>query len=212
MQTTYAPCARACFTSVITLIVEYAALMPHSTTSSLPTIWFESLPVTAPSVARQPAYAVSTQIVRSSRLAPSAWKSGWPAKYCTCPIVPAYENGRIAGAPLSAMMARQRATMVASASSQEIGVNSPAPSEDGGPATPDPHTPFGPTRLRGRSTRSGECTRSAYARTLPQITPCVNGWSGFPVTSTIRPCSVSTTSAHADGQSCGQTDNIATTN
>ena len=40
-------------------------------------------------VARQPAYAVSTQIVRCRRLAPSAWKSGWPAKYCTCPMVPA---------------------------------------------------------------------------------------------------------------------------
>ena len=54
MQTTCAPAARACFTSVITLMLEYAALMPHSTTRSAPTICSESLPVTVPTVARQP--------------------------------------------------------------------------------------------------------------------------------------------------------------
>src|SRR5262249_34980203 len=80
--------------------------------------------------------------------------------------------------------------------------------EDGGPATSDPQTPLGPTRFSGRSTRSGECTRSAYARTLPQITPCVNGCSGLPRTSVIRPLAVVTISEHADGQSCGHTDSI----
>ncbi len=52
---TRAPRARACFTSVMTLTDEYAALMPHSTTRSAPTICSESLPVTAPTVARHPA-------------------------------------------------------------------------------------------------------------------------------------------------------------
>ena len=53
--TTYAPRARACFTSVMTLTVEYAAFTPQSTTRSAPTICSESLPVTLPTVARQPA-------------------------------------------------------------------------------------------------------------------------------------------------------------
>ena len=104
----------------------------------------------------------------------------------------------MASAPWAAMTARQRSAISATAASQPIGSKRPSP--------------LAPARRSGWVTRSGECTRSAYARTLPQITPCVNGWSGFPVTSTIRPCSVSTTSEHADGQSCGQTDNIATTN
>src|SRR6266545_1719158 len=80
----WAPRARACFTRVITLIVEYDAFTPQSTTRSAPTICSESLPVIWPTVTRQPAYAVETQIERSSRLAPRAWKSGWPAKYWTC--------------------------------------------------------------------------------------------------------------------------------
>jgi len=55
IATTWAPRARACFTSVMTLIVEYDAFTPHSTTRSAPTICSESLPVTAPTVIRQPA-------------------------------------------------------------------------------------------------------------------------------------------------------------
>src|SRR5438874_2431113 len=113
MTTTWAPRCRACLTSVITLIVEYAALTPQSTTRSAPTICSESLPVTCPTVARQPVYAVDTQIERSSRLAPSAWNSGCPAKNCTWPIDPAYEKGRIASPPCSAAMARQRAILFA---------------------------------------------------------------------------------------------------
>ena len=73
----------------MTLIVEYDALTPHRITSSAPTICSESLPVTAPTVARQPAYAVDVQIERSSRLAPRAWNNGWPAKNWTWPIEPA---------------------------------------------------------------------------------------------------------------------------
>src|SRR5688500_11374429 len=40
------------------------------------------------------------------------------------------------------------------------------------------------------------------------MTPWVNGCSGLPVTWVMRPRSVSTTSEHADGQSCGQTESI----
>ena len=56
----------------MTLIVVYAALTPQRTTRSEPIICSESFPVTAPTVTFHPAYAVDTQIVRSSRLAPSA--------------------------------------------------------------------------------------------------------------------------------------------
>ena len=69
-----------------------------------------------------------------------------------------------------------------------------------GPAATSP-APLGPTRRSGVSTRSGECTRSAYARTLPQITPRVKGWSGSPVTSARRPSSTVTRRPHAEGQS-----------
>jgi hypothetical protein len=77
------------------------------------------------------------------------------------PIVPAYENGRIASAPSSAMIPRQRRAISAIASSQEIRANSPLP--------------FGPVRRSGVRTRSGEWTRSAYSWTFPQMTPAVNG-------------------------------------
>ena len=93
----------------------------------------------------------------------------------------------MASAPSVAMMARQRSAIVATASSHEIGTSWPAP--------------FGPTRRSGFSTRSGELTRSAYSRTLPQITPLVNGWSGLPVTDVSRPSSTVTTRLQHDGQS-----------
>src|SRR6266545_5635274 len=144
----WAPRARACFTRVITLIVEYDAFTPQSTTRSAPTICSESLPVIWPTVTRQPAYAVETQIERSSRLAPRAWKSGWPAKYWTCPIEPAYENGRIASAPSAAVIARQRAAIVSIASSQDIGMNSPAP--------------LGPTRRSRSEEHTSELQSLAY--------------------------------------------------
>ena len=62
--------------------------MPQSTIRSESTICSESLPVTVPRVPCQPAKAVLTQMVRSSREAPSAWKSGCPALFCTIPSVP----------------------------------------------------------------------------------------------------------------------------
>src|SRR5215470_4270354 len=71
------------------------------------------------------------------------------------------------------MIARHRSAMASTASSHDTGAKSPAP--------------LGPTRRSGVSTRSGECTRSAYSRTLPQMTPRVNGWSGLPVTDVNRP-------------------------
>src|SRR5438552_1067502 len=107
------------------------------------------------------------------------------------PIVPAYENGKIASAPSSAMIRRHRAAMRAIASSQAIGSNRPSP--------------FGPTRASGRSTRSDECTRSAYARTLPQMTPRVNGCAALPTTDDSRSPATVTSRLHAEGQSCGQT-------
>ena len=85
------------------------------------------------------------------------------------------------------MMARHRAAIVSIASSHEIGAKSPAP--------------FGPTRRSGVKTRSGEWTRSAYSRTLPQITPRVNGCSALPVTDVSRPASTVTTRLQHDGQS-----------
>jgi hypothetical protein len=85
------------------------------------------------------------------------------------------------------MIARHRSAIVAMASSHEIGASSPRP--------------FGPTRRNGVRTRNGEWTRSAYSRTLPQMTPRVNGWSGLPVTDVNRPSSTVTTRLQHDGQS-----------
>ena len=55
MQITKAPRRRARFTSVITLMWVCEALMPQSTIRSESTICSASLPITAPSVACQPA-------------------------------------------------------------------------------------------------------------------------------------------------------------
>lgn len=101
----------------------------------------------------------------------------------------------MASAPSAAMIVRQRSAISATASSQPMGANRPAP--------------LAPTRRSGRVTRSGECTRSAYARTLPQITPRVNGWAAVPVTAVTRPPAVVTSRLQADGQSCGQTERMA---
>ena len=90
------------------------------------------------------------------------------------------------------MTARQRRAISPMASSQVIRANSPRP--------------FGPVRRSGVSTRSGEWTRSAYSRTLPQITPCVKGCAGLPVTEVRRPSSTVTMRLQQDGQSWGQTD------
>jgi hypothetical protein len=90
------------------------------------------------------------------------------------------------------MTSRQRPAISAMASSHDIGVNSPAP--------------LGPTRRSGVVTRSGECTRSAYSRTLPQITPCVKGCAGSPVTAVMRPSLTVTSRLQQEGQSCGHTE------
>jgi hypothetical protein len=67
-------------------------------------------------------------------------------------------------------------------------------------------SPLAPTRRSGVSTRSGECTRSAYSRTLPQMMPCVNGCSAVPATSAMRPLSTLTSRLQQDGQSWGHTE------
>ena len=79
---------------------------------------------------------------------------------CTRPMVPAYEYGRMARGSRSAM-ARRRAAMSSSASFQFTRVNCPLP--------------FGPTRFRGWSSRSGWYTRSVYRATLVQSEPLVGG-------------------------------------
>ena len=64
------------------------------------------------------------------------------------------------------MIARQRAVISSSASSQLIGANLPSP--------------LAPIRRSGVSRRSGECTSSASRLTLAQANPAVNGCSGSP--------------------------------
>ncbi len=92
----------------------------------------------------------------------------------------------MASPPWAAMTARHRPAISATAASQEIGSKRPSP--------------LAPTRRSGRVMRSGECTRSAYSRTLPQITDWVNGWS-LPVTVAMRPSSTVTSRLQQDGQS-----------
>src|SRR5438477_11014493 len=99
----------------------------------------------------------------------------------------------MASPPWAAMISRQWPAIPAIASSQPTGSKRPSP--------------LGPTRRRGWVMRSGECTRSAYSRTLPQITPWVNGCSA-PVTVVIRPSSTATSRLQHDGQSWGHTDRM----
>jgi hypothetical protein len=53
-------------------------------------------------------------------------------------------------------------------------------------------------------TRSGAYTRAALLRTLAQIHPAVNGFSGPAPMLTIVPPSVVTVTEHVSGQSSGQ--------
>jgi hypothetical protein len=92
-------------------------------------------------------------------------------------------------------MARQREAISLMAASHETGSKRP--------------WPLTPARRSGVSTRSGECTRSAYSRTLPQMMPWVNGWRGVPVTSAIRPSATVTSRLQHEGQSWGHTECMA---